>query len=377
MAPPSLLNRTKRKIRRFLTVARRLNHTGRLLQDYVTGRQATKVVYLVEDANWSIKWDGIHITKRVSRENIVADIDTDPSFYANRILHFGSANVFFNCGDAAIGSANRIILTFFHGDYGSSDAMDAQIDFVLNRKEHIDALIVSNTIMQERFLNWGMPAEKIHLIPLGVEVEKFQPSEDFDRMDARRKMGIPDDAFLIGSFQKDGSGWGEGLTPKLIKGPDVFVEAAAGLAKERSVYCLLSGPARGFVKKGLEQHSIPYKHSFFDNPDDVADLFRLLDAYLVTSREEGGPKAILESMAAGAPLITTKVGMAPEIIRDRENGFLVDVGDVSAIVSAMRDMSETPELADKIRDRAHREVVQFDWDQIAQQYADLYRKVSS
>jgi glycosyltransferase involved in cell wall biosynthesis len=63
----------------------------------------------------------------------------------------------------------------------------------------------------------------------------------------------------------------------------------------------------------------------------VPPLFHALDAYIVASREEGGPKSILESMASGVPIISTRVGQAAALIRHGENGWLADVGDAAGL----------------------------------------------
>jgi len=53
--------------------------------------------------------------------------------------------------------------------------------------------------------------------------------------------------------------------------------------------------------------------------------------YIVASRQEGGPKAVLESMASGVPLVTTRVGQATELVKHGENGWLVDVEDAEGL----------------------------------------------
>ena len=61
---------------------------------------------------------------------------------------------------------------------------------------------------------------------------------------------------------------------------------------------------------------------------------------MVTSREEGGPRAILESMATGTPIISTKVGQAIDIINNSNNGFLVDINDYNQICKTALDIFE-------------------------------------
>ena len=151
---------------------------------------------------------------------------------------------------------------------------------------------------------------------------------------ARAELGIPQSAFVVGSFQKDGVGWGDGMEPKLIKGPDIFVETMKRLKKDiPELFVLLSGPARGFVKKGLDEAGIPYWHGYLKAYPDIATLFQALDLYVVASRQEGGPKAILESMSSGVPLVTTRVGQAMDLVKHGENAFMVGVVDVDALAS--------------------------------------------
>ena len=129
-------------------------------------------------------------------------------------------------------------------------------------------------------------------------------------------MGISKHFIVIGSFQKDGSGWKDGLNPKLIKGPDLFVSTLKLLfSRGYPVFALLTGPARGYVKKELK--NVEYL-IFIPILKIIMILYPFimhLDIYLITSREEGGPMGLLESIACGTPVASTNVGMAKDIIR--------------------------------------------------------------
>ncbi|MBA3433794.1 MAG: glycosyltransferase, partial [Actinobacteria bacterium] len=128
-------------------------------------------------------------------------------------------------------------------------------------------------------------------------------------------------------------GWGDGLEPKLIKGPDVFLAVAERLREQvPETMVLLTGPSRGYVKTGLERLEVPYRHALLPDVDAVAQAYEAIDVCLVTSRDEGGPRAVLEAMATGVPLVTTKVGQATDLVRHGENGWLVEVEDVDGLV---------------------------------------------
>ncbi len=87
---------------------------------------------------------------------------------------------------------------------------------------------------------------KVFLIPIGVNLDFFPFGNPETKIAARQKLNIPQSAFVVGSFQKDGVGWGDGMEPKLVKGPDVFLASINVLkAKIPELYVLLSGPLTG------------------------------------------------------------------------------------------------------------------------------------
>jgi glycosyltransferase involved in cell wall biosynthesis len=186
--------------------------------------------------------------------------------------------------------------------------------------------------MEQAVLESGVEPSKVHRIPIGINLSYFSVPTSAQRAMARGQLRLPGSAVLVGSFQKDGVGWGEGMEPKLIKGPDVFLKVIERLkSRMPELYVVLSGPSRGYVKAGLEKLGVPYRHLQLKQYADVGLLYRALDLYLVTSRDEGGPKAILESMASGVPLVTTHVGQAIDLVRHGENAWMVEVDDVEGL----------------------------------------------
>ncbi len=97
---------------------------------------------------------------------------------------------------------------------------------------------------------------------------------------------------------------------------------------------LVTGPSRGYVLAGLERLGIPARHVLLPSVEDVARAYDAIDVCLVTSRDEGGPRAVLEAMAIGVPIVSTRAGQATDLVRHGENGWLADVDDVDALVEA-------------------------------------------
>jgi glycosyltransferase involved in cell wall biosynthesis len=230
---------------------------------------------------------------------------------------------------------NRLGFAYFHGRPGTPGMPEFDACFETMRRRHaeIDRVQVTNGVMEELILETGIAREKLHRIPIGIDTDAFRPRTRERRAAARRELDLPESAFVLGSFQKDGVGWGDGLEPKLIKGPDLLLEAAR-LLRERvpELVFLLTGPSRGYVRAGLDRLGIPYRHALLPGVDAVAQAYEAIDVCLVTSRDEGGPRAVLEAMATGVPLVTTRVGQALELVRHGENGWMVEVEDVDGLV---------------------------------------------
>lgn len=243
------------------------------------------------------------------------------------------AGQFFLTDDDWLDLPHRIGFSYFHGLPKTGDKIfDAVYAGLCRHHQRLSRIQVSHTEMREAVLQTGIEPDKVHLIPIGINLSFFHYRNEELRRQQRARLGIPDGAFVVGSFQKDGNGWKEGLEPKLIKGPDIFIQTLETLKTSiPELFVLLTGPARGYVKNGLECLGIPYKHLFLKDYPEVGRLFPALDLYLVTSRQEGGPKAILESMASGVPLVTTRVGQAMDLVRHGENGWMVAVEDVDGL----------------------------------------------
>jgi glycosyltransferase involved in cell wall biosynthesis len=242
-------------------------------------------------------------------------------------------------------AGNRLGLSYFHGRPGTPGMPEFDACFEALRRRHaeIDRVQVTNRALEELVLETGIAAEKVHRIPIGVDVDVFRPRDGAGRLAARTLYGLPESAFVVGSFQKDGVGWGEGLEPKLIKGPDVLLAVAERLRdRVPDLFFLLTGPARGYVKAGLERLGVRYRHLLLPEVESVAQAYPAVDVCLVTSRDEGGPRAVLEAHATCVPLVTTRVGQAADLVRHGENGWMVDAEDVDGLVSWLVHVASAP-----------------------------------
>ncbi len=137
---------------------------------------------------------------------------------------------------------------------------------------------------------------------------------------------------------------------------------------------LLTGPARGYLKDGLSKLGVPFSHVYLKDFTDIPAYYGALDLYLVASRDEGGPKGVLESMATGTPLVTTCVGMAPDVVVSGENGFMTEIEDVGDLAERTGELLESEDLRERFASRGLRTSAEFDWQVIGERYANnVYR----
>lgn len=124
------------------------------------------------------------------------------------------------------------------------------------------------------------------------------------------------------------------------------------------------------MKKELDRLGIPYGHFFLKNYLEIPKYYNALDLYLVTSRAEGGPKAILESMATGVPIVSTKVGMASDIIKENYNGLLAEIEDEKVLSEKAARIIEDKKLTERLVNNALDTVKNYAWEEIAKEYSD-------
>jgi glycosyltransferase involved in cell wall biosynthesis len=236
---------------------------------------------------------------------------------------------------------HRYAVALFHGRPGRGVQEFDRMFEAVRRQDRVRRIQVSHRAMACVLANFGVDRELIHVIPIGINLSFFPSVTTELRNIARSRLQIPASAFVVGSFQKDGVGWGEGREPKLIKGPDVLLRTIEILKPQiPNLFVLLSGPARGYVKTGLERIGVPYKHKVVKKYRNISALYHALDVYVVSSREEGGPKAVLEAMAGGIPLVSTKVGQATDLVQHGRNGWLAEIEDAEGLAGLIRRIYE-------------------------------------
>ena len=297
---------------------------------------ASRLMLVGEGARWSIDHDLVELGKLATKLGIRVADRRFLTVSNGQAAFFGSQ--FTLLREPWRPFPHALATAYFHGRPGTPGMPEFDVAYETLRVHHreLARVQVTHAEMHDLVLSTGIDEEKVFRIPIGVDPSLLRVQTPSLRAEARRTLGLPAEAFVVGTFHKDGLGWDTGDEPKLVKGPDVLLEALCLLRRSRpELHVLLSAPARGYVRSGLEDLGIPYVHRQLRHYEEIAHLYLALDAYVVPSRQEGGPKGVLEAMASGVPVVSTRVGQAAEIIRDGENGWLVDVEDAEALAARL------------------------------------------
>lgn len=335
----------------------------------------SRVWYVVEPHDWSVRWDGHYIAREARRAGVDVRPTIIPRGVRSQVVHYGSRALFLYGKRLRCADSNKVAFTWFHGNERDTSPRNRQmIDALPGAFERADLVVTSCRTSATRLTGWGAPAERLRVVPLGVDTSAFTPVTPDSKFKMRERLGIRHEAFCIGSFQKDGEGWGDGEEPKYVKAPEVFVETVSRLAKRLPVHVLLTGPARGFVKSGLERAGVPFTHVELADFRMVPSFYHCLDLYLITSRDEGGPKGLLEAAASGVPVVSTRMGMPADIVIHGQNGALANVDDVQGLASVAEWLAGDAVARERIALNGRMLAERHDWRQIGQRYADeVYR----
>jgi glycosyltransferase involved in cell wall biosynthesis len=204
------------------------------------------------------------------------------------------------------------------------------------------AFVVTVTdAIRRQYLAAGLidPA-RIAALPGGADTERYRPVPRDPAMHA--ELGGRPDRPLIGMIA--------GL--RVMKGHQIVVEAAARLAARGMrphVAFIGRGPMEGAVRAAIARAGLEAQFTFAGFVDDLPAALAALDVVLYTPLDSDGmSRVIFEYLAAGRPLIASRVGVVPEVLIDGEHAALVPGGDAPALAAALEQLMGDPALAARL-----------------------------
>jgi glycosyltransferase involved in cell wall biosynthesis len=157
----------------------------------------------------------------------------------------------------------------------------------------------------------------------------------------RALLGIAPQRFVVG--------WIGRMTG--VKRTDDILLALRGLRDRGVDACLLmvgDGPDRDQTERRAKELGVVRECFFLGYQDDVTGFLAAFDAFVLPSGNEGTPVSAIEALGAGRPVVATRVGGVPDVVRDGVDGYLVEAGDVAGLAEALARLAADPELRDRM-----------------------------
>jgi glycosyltransferase involved in cell wall biosynthesis len=220
-----------------------------------------------------------------------------------------------------------------------------------------------NELLEERIA----PADRIHIIPLGLNLERFAPAREPDaRQAARTRVGIPGDAIAIAAVGR--------LVPikRLQRLVEAFGIVAARVPSAR-LYFVGDGSERAALQSQVAAARLSDRVTFAGWSAATPDWYAAADVVVLTSDREGTPLALIEAAAAGRPVVATDVGGVADVVADGSTGFIVPAQDVTALADRLTLLALDPALRDRMGREAPAQAGRYAADRLVTDLDNLYR----
>lgn len=329
-----------------------LRHSGELLAELEALRVPRSEFRIGPLYSPKTVWQGIRLARYVRRNSI-------------QVVHsYGFYPIVFTVPIARVAGAS-IVVASIRNTCDLLTPMQRRLQKMVCRLA--DCVLVNAEAIRQNLVEEGYQPHKIVVIRNGILLPKASKTERGQSL--RREWGFPPDARLVGVFAR----------LNRMKGVEYFLDAATILAKRFSdVRFLVVGD--GAIKKELEEHAsqlgLGSSIAFTGFRSDVPALLAESAISVLPSLSEGTSNTLLESMAAGTPVIATRVGGNPEVIEDGVSGLLVPPRDSGALAAAMGHLLEDDELACRLGQAGMRRVTElFSIEGAVHQTEHLYRQL--
>jgi len=221
------------------------------------------------------------------------------------------------------------------------------------------ALVACSEGLKNRALNF-LPTVAIDVIPNGVELDRFSPAETTKSSEVLRLL-------TVGRLS-------------VIKRVEMLIDMVQILHRDGcQVHLTIVGG--GQMEQQLRQMVAEKNLSNIIeitgrlDPEKMPQVYQQNDIFVSASMQEGMSNAMLEAMASGLPIVTTRCEGVEELIKD--NGIIVDKAQADQIAKAIKRLAEAAESRKEISVAARKQAEKFSWPQVAEQYLSCYNKIAN
>ena len=266
-----------------------------------------------------------------------------------------------------------IVVHTFHGHvlkgyFGPGwTAFFRQVERTLARSS--DVLVAVSPEVRDELVEHGIaPRDKFAVIRLGIPLEDRLGDETSD-LDYRGLYGIPPETFVIG--------WVGRMTGVKDTGAVLEIVRATRELGVDAVLCMVGdGPDRERLEQLAHDLGVARACYFVGYQSDVAGYYRLFDAFVLPSINEGTPVSAIESLASGTPVVANRVGGVPDVVRDGVDGFLVEPGDTAGAADRLAQLAADPELRARLGESGRmRMLVRYSVSRLVDDVDRLYRSL--
>jgi glycosyltransferase involved in cell wall biosynthesis len=219
------------------------------------------------------------------------------------------------------------------------------------------AIVACSEGLRKRALRF-MPSVSIGVIPNGVELERFRPSEGGDEPETLRLL-------TVGRLSA-------------TKRVDMLIDAVEILRKEgHKIRFTIAGGGQleQQLRESVSGRDLRDTVTITGrvDPENMPQLYRDSDIFISASVQEGMSNAMLEAMASGLPIITTRCEGVEELITD--NGFLIEPASSAGIAKAIGKLADNRRVREQMSISARSRAGQFAWSDVAEQYIEIFRTI--
>lgn len=228
--------------------------------------------------------------------------------------------------------------------------------------KRFNALAAVSDSVAQRLLDSGASAKKIRAIANGIDVQAFERGHPLPALDF-------DGCKVVGMVAR----------LDLQKGFEYLLRAARDLCvafPALKVVIVGDGPDRKPIEDMINRFGLLSNVILVGQHSDMPGIYATLDVFVLPSLNEGLPMTILEAMAASKPVIATRVGAIPSVIKDGETGLLLEPGDAHGLRSAVARLLSQPDLCRRMGAAAHNWVSRnYTSEAMARKYRQMYDEV--
>lgn len=255
-----------------------------------------------------------------------------------------------------------------HGEHGTMELkpLNVRLQRVLWRKAD-RLLAVSHELANRMTARVGVRRDEITVIPNGVDTERFG---HMPREQARKALSLPVDVFVVVAIGR----------LVAVKNYPLLIEAAR-LVRAAGVHLQLlvagDGPLRDELEQRIRDAGMEGTVRLLGVRTDTSTLLAAADAFALTSRSEGMSNTILEAMAAGRPVVATRVGGNPELVQEGVTGLLVTADSPQELAESLLALSADRARSEQLGARARQRVeAEFSVRRMIARYTDLYESIN-